>query len=71
MGKMDCENNKGEQHRYYPFIMRAVTVYDDWAESLRGRIWVRLTRRRGGEFLSIFGENLLAVCSIRFHSRTG
>lgn len=31
-------NNK---YTYQAFLMRSSTVYDDWAESIRYRLWVR------------------------------
>ncbi|POM76494.1 RxLR effector family protein [Phytophthora palmivora] len=29
-----------EGHKYYAYMMRSDTVYDDWAESVRYRLWV-------------------------------
>ncbi|KAE8974275.1 hypothetical protein PR001_g25726 [Phytophthora rubi] len=33
-------NKDGDSHIYYPFKMHAAMVYDQWAESVRYRIWV-------------------------------
>ncbi|KAE9277933.1 hypothetical protein PF008_g28738 [Phytophthora fragariae] len=33
-------NKDGHSHIYFPFMMHAAMVYDQWAESVRYRIWV-------------------------------
>ncbi|EGZ22263.1 hypothetical protein PHYSODRAFT_488796, partial [Phytophthora sojae] len=38
--KTEFKNKDGEGHVYYPFKMTAKTVYDQWPESMRYRIWV-------------------------------
>ncbi|OWZ00186.1 hypothetical protein PHMEG_00028684 [Phytophthora megakarya] len=39
LGKSSFEEG-GKGHTYYAYMMKSSTVYDDWAESARYRIWV-------------------------------
>ncbi|KAG3143663.1 hypothetical protein PC128_g24536, partial [Phytophthora cactorum] len=34
------KNKDDKKYRYYAYKMKAKTVYDDWSESVRYRLWV-------------------------------
>ncbi|KAG7384473.1 Nudix hydrolase 3 [Phytophthora pseudosyringae] len=40
LGKLNFKNKDGKKYRYYAYKMQAKTVYDDWSESVRYRLWV-------------------------------
>ncbi|RAW21369.1 hypothetical protein PC110_g22190 [Phytophthora cactorum] len=40
LGKITFKNKDDKKYRYYAYKMKAKTVYDDWSESVRYRLWV-------------------------------
>lgn len=40
LGKFNFYNKHGASRTTYAFMMKAETMYDNWAESVRYRVWV-------------------------------
>ncbi|ETP52226.1 hypothetical protein F442_02721 [Phytophthora nicotianae P10297] len=40
LGKVRFENKDNKKYKYYAYKMQTKTVYDDWSESVRYRLWV-------------------------------